>query len=243
MANDASGRPLSAEEAKQLFRLSADDIDFSTPQPPGPPNNFVSALPATQRYVTTAGWDQIMGWGRLNAKRLVLDLVRRSHPARGRHHVAPLVGAARHDWPRRRGAASPLLVASYTYEVAYAPGVQPPRWPLSDTWTTVVKSGPSSAPKDGVLATLDLAQVRAAIAAAPPVYTPLDDPTSPDHPERTPFRVRVIVHADGDTSTPLEDRYRAAPVLLPRRRRPAGRVPEVPERRRCRLARLRRCDR
>src|SRR5205807_369197 len=30
---DASGRPLSAEEAKQLFRAAADDVDFSTPKP------------------------------------------------------------------------------------------------------------------------------------------------------------------------------------------------------------------
>src|SRR3954447_19723787 len=55
---DASGRPLSAEEAKQLILLGADDIDFSTPKPPGPPNNFATTLPDSQRFVTTAGWDQ-----------------------------------------------------------------------------------------------------------------------------------------------------------------------------------------
>src|SRR5439155_20205744 len=71
MRPDASGRPLSAEEAKQLFRLAADDIDFSTPEPPGPPNNFATTLPASQRFVTTAGWDQITGWGRISANKLV----------------------------------------------------------------------------------------------------------------------------------------------------------------------------
>src|SRR5207244_9501396 len=39
-------------------------------------------------------------------------------------------------------------------------------------------------------------------AAAPPPYTPADDPTSPDLPEKDAFRVRVVVHADGDTTTP-----------------------------------------
>jgi len=204
MAPDASGRPLSAEEAKQLFRLSADDVDFSTPRPPGGPNNFVSALPATQRYVTTAGWDQITGWGRLNAHRLVLDLVRAGH-------IPPEADVTSPRWWQPLGTSGHVDVvgsvaapraASYTYEVAYAPGVQPPRWPLTDTWTTLLKSGPQSAPKQGVLATVDLAAVRAAIAAAPPVYTPVDDPTAYDHPEKDAFRVRVIVHADGDTTTP-----------------------------------------
>src|SRR6185369_5613551 len=50
LERDGSGRPLSAEEAKQLFRLGADDIDFSTPKPPGPPNNFATTLPASQRF-------------------------------------------------------------------------------------------------------------------------------------------------------------------------------------------------
>ncbi|TMK89402.1 MAG: hypothetical protein E6G57_01685, partial [Actinobacteria bacterium] len=44
--------------------------------------------------------------------------------------------------------------------------------------------------------------MRAAIDKAPPVYTPADDPTSRDLPERDAFRVRVVVHADGDTTTP-----------------------------------------
>src|SRR5207248_10415804 len=70
--DDTGGRPLSAEEVKQLFRIAAEDVDFSTPQPPfGPPNNFATTLPASQRYVTTAGWDQITGYGRINANKLV----------------------------------------------------------------------------------------------------------------------------------------------------------------------------
>src|SRR5438270_11309589 len=76
IAPDASGRPLSAEEAKQLFRLGADDIDFSTPRCDpapkcGPPNNFATTLPDSQRFVTAAGWHQISGRGRFSSNKAV----------------------------------------------------------------------------------------------------------------------------------------------------------------------------
>src|SRR5207248_11497542 len=82
-----------------------------------------------------------------------------------------------------------------------APGVQPARFPFAEKWTTVATGSGTSA-KKGVLATLNLDQVRAAIDKAPPVYTPADDPTSRDLPEKDAFRVRVVVHAEGDTTTP-----------------------------------------
>src|SRR5205807_1957221 len=78
----------------------------------------------------------------------------------------------------------------------FAPGVQPPRWPLSDSWTTV-GTGSGTSPRTGVLGMLDMAQVRHAIDTAPPVYTPADDPTSRDLPEQNSFRVRVVVCAPG----------------------------------------------
>ena len=56
---DSSGQPLSAEEAKQLFRLGAHDVDFSTPQPPFPPQqlrNHAAAL-ATLRDDSGVGPD------------------------------------------------------------------------------------------------------------------------------------------------------------------------------------------
>src|SRR5439155_13664085 len=62
--------------------------------------------------------------------------------------------------------------------------------------------GSGSTPKNGVLATLDLASIRHLIDGAPAVYTPVDDPTSRDLPEKDAFRVRVVVHAGGDTTTP-----------------------------------------
>ena len=65
---------------------------------------------------------------------------------------------------------------------------------------------------------LSLVQVRAAIAAAPPVYTPLDDPTSSSLPEKDAFRVRVVVKDDRtDTGDAIEQRQyfsSADPTLL-----------------------------
>lgn len=204
---DQSGKPLSAEEAKQIFRLAADDVDFSTPKSPFPPNNFATTLPDSQRFVTTEGWDQITGWGRINANKAVRMI------AAG--HIPPEADVTSPRWWQPLGAEGSVDVigrvaaprtGSYTYEVRYAPGVQPPRYPSSDTWTTVA-TGSGTAPKTGVLATLDLAEVRAAIDAAPPTYTPADDPTSRDLPEKDAFRVQVVVNdGDPDTGDAIEQR-------------------------------------
>ncbi|MCU1450462.1 MAG: Serine protease, subtilase family, partial [Acidimicrobiales bacterium] len=207
MDPDASGRPLSAEEAKQLFRLSAHDIDFSTPRCDpvprcGPPNNFATTLPASQRFVTTAGWDQITGWGRLSSN----DVVHLVQDGK----IPPEADITGPRWWEQVptsgfvdivGKVAAPRASSYTYEVQFAPGVQPARWPFQETWTTFAH-GDGKSPASGRLATLNLDAVRKAIDAAPPAYTPADDPTSRALPEKDAFRVRVVVHADGDTTTP-----------------------------------------
>ncbi len=85
--------PLSAEEQRQLWRLSCDDIDFSTPDPfhqfsqwyrdfrprwwDGLPLQeagfyaLAGTLIETERYHTVAGWDYFTGYGRINAARLL----------------------------------------------------------------------------------------------------------------------------------------------------------------------------
>ena len=202
---DASGRPLSAEEVKQIVRLSAQDIDFSTPKPPvGLPNNFFTTLPDSQRYITTAGWDQISGWGKLNANAAVRMVARGAIP--------PEADITSPTWWKPLGTTGTVNIVgsvaaprahSYTYTLQFAPGVQPPRWPLSDAWTAFGSGAGTTAKTFSV--PLSLAAVRAAIAAAPPVYTPLDDPTSYSLPEKDAFRVRVIVHDDrADTGDAIE---------------------------------------
>ena len=217
-----SGRPLSAEEAKQLLRAVADDIDFATAKPPGPPNNFATGIPVSQRFVTTPGLDQISGWGRLNIDEAV-------HLA-AEGHIPPEADLTSPRWWQPLPTSGTVNVlgrvaapraSSYTYEVQFAPGVQPTATSGTDgPWTTVA-SGSGSAPKEGVLATLDLGQVRAAIDGNPPPYSapPFTDPTSPDHPEKDAFRVRVVVHDDrDDTPDAIEQRQYfsvADPSLLP----------------------------
>ncbi len=216
-----AGITLTAEEAKQLFRLAADDIDFSTPKPPaGAPNNFATTLPASTRFVTTAGWDQISGWGRLSANQVVRLVHAGKIPPEADitspRWWQPLAARGTVDVVGRVGAPR---ASSYTYTVEVAPGVQPPRWPLSDTWTPVA-FGRGTQAREGTLARLDLAKVRALVDAAPPVYTPVDDPTSRDLPEKDAFRVRVVVHADGNDApetTAIEQRQyfvRDDPQLL-----------------------------
>lgn len=195
IAPDASGRPLASEEAKQLFRVAAQDIDFGTPKPPfGPPLNFTTSLPDSQRFITTEGWDQISGWGRINANRLMRLIAAGTIPPQA-DIVSPRWWqplAASGTVPIVGRVAAPRSSAGYSYEVQFAAGVQPPRWPLTDTWTTVAR-GSGTREKRGVLAHLNMTQVRKAIATAPPVYTPADDPTSRDLPEKDAFRVRVVV--------------------------------------------------
>ncbi|MFA5890442.1 MAG: S8 family serine peptidase [Actinomycetota bacterium] len=194
IAPDASGRPLSSEEAKQIFRASADDINFSDPAAPFPPNNFVTSLPDTVRYVTTRDWDQITGWGRANADRAVRLVQRGAIPPQADMtsprwwEILPTSGSI----PIVGSVSAPRSTAGYTYEVQFAPGVQSAPWPVHDKWTTIA-SGSGSAPKTGVLANLNLAAVRRAINRAVPAYTPANDPTSRDLPEKDAFRVRVIV--------------------------------------------------
>lgn len=215
---DASGRPLSAEEAKQLFRLAADDIDFSDPAPPfGPPDNRATTLPGTVRYVTTKGWDQMTGWGRISADKLVHLVAAGTVPAEADitspRWWSPLGTTGTVDVV---GTVAAPRAASYDYSVQVAPGVQPPPFPMSETWTTVA-AGHGSSPRTGTLATLDLAKVRALVDAAPPAYTPLDDPTSPDLPEKDAFRVRVVVHPSSGLDAIEQREYfaHADPDLLP----------------------------
>ena len=69
---------LSADEAMQIVRSTADDIDFSTPNAVDPANNFGtpngSPILDTVRYPSTAGWDATFGYGRVNAYEMLKAL-------------------------------------------------------------------------------------------------------------------------------------------------------------------------
>ena len=204
----AAGRPISASEAKQIFRLGADDVDFSTPAAPFPPNNEALTLPGSKRFTTTQGWDQITGWGRTNSNAMVRMIETGAIP--------PEADLVEPRWWQPlgttgtaavRASAAAVRAGSFTWELQYAPGVQPPRWPLPDAWTTFADGASPTGDRVEIDAVLDLAAVRAALDAAPPVYTPADDPISPDLPEQDAVRIRLVVIDDrDDTGDAIEQR-------------------------------------
>lgn len=84
---------------------------------------------------------------------------------------------------------------SYDYRVEWAPGQQGPAHPGTDTWTTIATETGLTAARSGTLATLDLAQVAAALPGGG-TGAPVGPDGRPD-PERFAVRLRVTVTAHG----------------------------------------------
>ena len=198
----AAGDVLTANEVMQLVRSSADDIDFSTPNAVDPANNFGtssgSPLLDTVRYPTRPGWDEIHGYGRINAYELLRDIDAGAIPPEAMidgpswFDVLPITGTV-----AVTGTVAAERAESYDYEVQWAPGVQGPEHPGVDTWTVVGGESGLTAPRTGELATIDLAAIAAALpdgGHGAPV-----DPTDGGRPdeERFAVRLRVVVTAHG----------------------------------------------
>ncbi|HYI62061.1 MAG TPA: DUF4214 domain-containing protein [Acidimicrobiales bacterium] len=204
-----AGDVLTANEVMQLVRASADDIDFSTPNAVDPANNFGTPtgnpLIDTVRYPTRPGWDAIHGYGRINAYELLRAVEAEAIPPEamidGPHwfDLLPTSGSV-----AVTGTVSAERATSYDYRVEWAPGVQGPAHPGTDTWTTVAEEEGLTTARSGTLATLDLAAVAAALpgdGTGPPV-----DPNDRDRPdeERFSVRLRVVVTAHGGPGDGLE---------------------------------------
>ncbi|MEO6028931.1 MAG: S8 family serine peptidase [Candidatus Binatia bacterium] len=161
--------PLTANEIRQLFTQTADDIDFDVPGGPlGTPPSVglrTVAFPDTTRYATQAGFDQFTGYGRIDTYDAVSRVVSGQIP--------PESDVRTPTWfqtldPTRDGSFAVVgrvaadRAAGYTYRVQIAYGVQPQEGDFID----VVPFGATlTAPLDGVLATVTPAQVPAATAA------------------------------------------------------------------------------
>jgi hypothetical protein len=149
-------KPISAGEAKQLLTMTADDIDFS------PDGYFTSLgllgafLGPSERFHSTPGWDPYFGYGRVNAYGAVKAV------ADGR--IPPEAEITSPSWFAHLGDSGTLKVAGrvaavrssyFHYTVEYGPG-----WdPEEGDWTRVARGWYQKKPIEGVLATLDLAQV------------------------------------------------------------------------------------
>lgn len=188
------GITLSANEIAQLLQTTADDVDFSTPNHFDPANNDRDPF-GQKRYPTVKGWDATFGFGRINTYESVKAIVDGDippeaditspawftmHPTSG---TLPIVGAV--DAPR---------AASYDYRVEWTTGLQTAPYPAVDTWHVVASGHGLTEPVDGRLATLDLAQVAAALPGGGSGTPTADDGSA--EPDRFTVRVRVVVTDD-----------------------------------------------
>ncbi len=198
-----AGRPLSAENdpaavphRRRRHRL----LDAEAPL--GLPNNFLTTLPLSVRYVTTAGWDQITGWGRSNTDRMVRAVaegaIPRRRPSPRRRWWAPLPAHGTVDVEGRVAAPGPTPTRGRCRSppACSRPGGRPAsgggRWPTA----------PAPSPTRGGWPPSTWRWSAASSTPPPAPYNVLDDPTARSLPEQDAFRIRVVVHADGDTSDP-----------------------------------------
>lgn len=194
------GNRLSANEAMQVVRSTADDVDFSTPNAVDPANNFGTAtggLLDTVRYPTTAGWDATHGYGRINAYEMVRSVRDGRIPPEADitsprwFGVLPVSGTL-----RVRGEVAAVRATSYDYRVEWTTGMQPPAHPGADVWHVAAERHGLHAPRSGVLARIDLADVAAALPGGAQ-GAPVDPATGRPDEERFAVRVRVVVTAHG----------------------------------------------
>lgn len=202
----SGGDVLSANEVMQLVRATADDIDFSTPNEVDPANNFGTStgnpLLDTVRYPTRPGWDEVHGYGRINAYELLRAVEAEAIPPEADitgplwFDVLPATGTV-----AVTGNVAAVRADSYDYRLEWAPGVQGPEHPDTDVWRLVDGAEGLTAPLDGVLGTLDLAEVAAELPDGA-TGAPVGDDGRPD-PERFAVRLRVVVTAHGGTGDGL----------------------------------------
>jgi hypothetical protein len=191
---------LSANEAMQIVRSTADDIDFATPNIIDPANNFgtsTGGLVDTVRYPTTPGWDATFGHGRINAYEMVRTVQAGRIPPEAElssplwFDVLPTHGTV-----KIRGHVGATRASSYDYRVEWAAGLQPPPNPGIDQWHTVAERTKLRQPRSGVLGELDLARVAAALPGGG-IGAPVDPATGKPDEERFTVRLRVVVTAHG----------------------------------------------
>jgi hypothetical protein len=196
------GPPLEPNEVKQILTMSAEDVV--------PENTVGVGVPDPAQV----GWDQHFGYGRPDLG-LAMEWIRD-------RRIPPQALITSPDWfaplnvddqatVEVSGRVSADRAPAYTWKLQWAPGIEP----CESEFTDVGGVHPETGPYEGVLGTVDLAVVRAAlddrVAAAPdpacrrtpgPVQGGSTvDPTAPRpgpgdrDPNEPAFTVRVVVEA------------------------------------------------
>jgi hypothetical protein len=174
---------LSANEAMQIVRSTADNVDFARPNAVDPANNFgtpTGGLINTVRYPTTPGWDATFGFGRVNAFEMVKAVRAGRIPPEADitgpswFDVLPTSGKL-----RVTGRVAADRARSYDYRVEWTTGMQPPAYPGRDTWHLVAARHNQRVARNGTLAEIHLAQIgpRCRAAATARRSTPPASPT------------------------------------------------------------------
>ncbi len=194
------GLDLSADEVAQVLRAGADDIDFSTPNDVDRANRLRDDF-GQRRFPSVEGWDATHGYGRINAYEAVRMVADGWIPPEADltspswFTIMPTTGSIPLE-----GRVAASRSSSYSYRVEWTTGLQPPLHPGVDQWRTVVERVGLTAPVEGELAELDLAQIAAALPGGGS-GTPSGDRQLPD-PDRFTVRVRVVVtDAEGRIGT------------------------------------------
>ncbi len=191
---------LSADEAMQVVRTTADDVDFSTPNAVDPANDFgtpTGGLIDTVRFPSTPHWDATYGYGRVNT----YEMVKAVRDGR----IPPEADVTSPRWfdvlPARgavdvTGRVAAVRARSYDYRVEWAAGVQPPLYPAVDRWHVVAERRGLRHPVEGRLGRIDLASVAAALPDRG-TGAPTDPANGRPDEERFSVRFRVVVTAHG----------------------------------------------
>lgn len=196
----AGSNVLSANEVAQLVRAGADDVDFSTPNAVDPANEDTDDF-GVRRFPTVKGWDSTTGYGRINAYESARAAFEGDIPPEaditspGWFSINPTRGSLEVE-----GRVAAVRSSSYDYRVEWTTGLQTGPYPATDTWTQAGSGEALTSPSEGVLGTIDLAQVAARLPGRG-TGTPTTADGLPD-PDRFTVRIRVVVtDADGRVGT------------------------------------------
>jgi uncharacterized repeat protein (TIGR01451 family) len=178
------GAPLEPNEIKQLITMTAEDVveentgGLGTPDPAHP------------------GWDQHFGYGKPDLG-LALERIKEGKIPPEALITSPEwfvpFNVDRQQTLQISGRLSARRAPGYTWKLQWAPGIEPAESEFRD-----VVARPETTALDGILGTIDLTEVRAALDARPGGGA-TEDPTAPSKgpgdkdPNEPAFTVRVVV--------------------------------------------------
>src|SRR5262249_14541348 len=113
---------LSAEEAMQLLKMTADDVDVAESRSP---DRSISARFASSK----AGWDQRFGYGRANVAHAIDAVGSRLIPPEvdvtAPEAFAPIYADRTQGQVAIEGRIAATRAVTYDYAIAWAPGIEP----------------------------------------------------------------------------------------------------------------------